>query len=535
MHTDAAQQKLPPLIRSLCRAEAWPHPADDVRVIETHVSWILLAGDFAYKIKRPVDLGFLDFSTLEQRREACTNEFELNRAFAPDLYLGVVAIVGSADSPEIAEADSGGALEYAVRMRRFRQGEQLDRLLAAGELRLDDMDDIARTVATMHGEAAAASTDGEWGGFDSVVNPAMENFNALEPLVDDAGDRNTLKGLQEWTTVQSAMLAERIEARRAAGHVRETHGDLHLSNLARLDGRITAFDCIEFDPALRWRDTMSDIGFLVMDLAARQRVDMAWRFLNRYLEITGDYNGAALLRYYIVYASMVRAKVAAIRAEQNDPASQVFADSARHYRMHLALAERAARPRHPAIVLTTGLSGSGKTWLTNRLCCVMPAVRVRSDLERRRVHGIALDEKTTSEVGAGIYSPEGTTRTYGRLRDLARDLLAARLDVIVDAAFLEESQRHQFLDLARDTGAALIILECHADPKVLRERVTQRAWDGADASEADTTVLAHQQQSYEELTAGERALSISVDTTGESDPLRVAGAIWRKLGRETTD
>ncbi|MBT8136213.1 MAG: AAA family ATPase [Gammaproteobacteria bacterium] len=536
MHSDAAHQNLPPLIRGLCSPEAWPHPVSEVRAIETHVSWVLLTGEYAYKIKRPVTLGFLDFSTLGQRRQACEEELRLNQRLSPQLYESVVAITGSESAPKVA-ADSSApeAIEYAVRMREFKQDSQLDRQLLAGSLELGDMDKLAAAVAAMHDQAKVADDTSDRGTVEAIAQPAMANFTTLDTLVDDAGDRSTLLRLGEWTATQVALLRPRFEQRRHDGRIRENHGDLHLSNLAAYDNQIVAFDCIEFDPALRWRDCMSEVGFLVMDLAARQRVDMAWRFLNRYLELTGDYNGTALLRFYIVYASMVRAKIAAIRAEQNEPGSQVYMDAARHYRMHLALAERAIRPRFPALIITNGLTGSGKTWLTSRLASVIPAIRLRSDIERKRLHGIDALDTSNSAPGAGIYTAEATQQTYRYLRDRAADVLAASFDVIVDAALLTSEQRGLFVDLARQSTASLVILECVADPTTLRERITQRAWDGGDASEADVEVLGYQQRNAQPLTDEERVFAINIDTAAAADPLRVVGEIWRKLGRETGD
>lgn len=540
MHANADQENLPPLIQALCNPAAWPHAVESVRVIETHISWILLTGEYAYKIKQPLDLGFLDFRTLEQRRAACYEELWLNRRNAPELYRCVVAICGSKGQLVIRElADDApaddSALEYAVCMREFPQDQQLDWQLHNGDLQIDDMDELAETVAEMHARAPVASASDEWGTVDLIAKPALDNCDVLEPLMDDADDRSTLRRLRDWTATQLALLAPRMLQRRHDGFIRECHGDLHLSNIARFEGKFVPFDCIEFDPALRWRDTMSEVAFVAMDLASRLRIDMAWRFLNRYLEISGDYGGASLLRFYMVYNALVRAKVAAIRAEQYSPRSAIYQIAARHYRMHLSLAERATRQRFPVVILTTGTSGSGKTWLTDRLCSVLPAIRIRSDIERKRLHGLGATAKTDAGISEGIYSEAATGLTYKHLRDRTSDMLAADFDVIVDATFLKHEHRALFLELARDTRSSLVILQCHADQQVLEDRIQQRESDGSDASESDRAVLAHQKAVAEPLTTAEQALAVSVDTSEHTDPLRVAGAIWRKLGREIVD
>ena len=397
------------------------------------------------------------------------------------------------------------------------------------------MDELAQMVAAMHSKAPVAAQDGPWGTVESIADPAMENFSALNPLVDDAADRVTLQRLRDWTSTQIAFLGPLMHQRRHEGFIRECHGDMHLTNMARFEGQIIAFDCIEFDPALRWRDVMSEVGFLVAGLAARLRIDMGWRFLNRYLELTGDYSGAALVRFYLVYGSLVRAKIAAIRAEQETPGSDVYKAAARHYRMHLSLAERAIRPRYPVVILTTGMSGSGKTWLTERLCPVLPAIRIRSDIERKRLHGLEATHNSEANLSKGIYSADATWLTYQRLRDRARDLLTANMDIIIDATFLKQEQRALFIELAHNSRAAIIILQCHADDQVLRDRISQRKQEGADASEANQAVLKYQQESTEPLTTAEQALAISIDTSSNTDPLRVAGEIWSKLGREIVD
>lgn len=522
------------LLRALGEAGSWPHPVGDIRLVETHISWILLTGDFAYKLKRPLDLGFLDFTTLEKRRDACLEELRLNRRTAPELYVDVVAICGDPARPRIEKHsdEPDDVFEYAVRMHEFDQEDQLDQQLAAGELECENMVELAGHVAGFHGSIPRATADDPWDGVDRLRRLARENFEVLEPLVDDTADRETLGRLRDWTRQELESLSRRIEQRLADGFVREGHGDLHLSNITRFRGRYVAFDCIEFDPSLRWMDVMCEAGFLVMDLAARHRVDLAWAFLNRYLELSGDYDGTSLLRFYIVYASMVRSKIAGIRAEQDQPGSQTYSEQARQYRMHLALAERATRPRRPLLLLTHGYSGAGKSFITQRLANALPAIRVRSDLERKRLHGISPQDNTGADPGRGIYDPSASNELYRHLRDCAGAVLAGHFDVIVDASFLTHAHRTLFFDLARDTRAELVILNCRAEDKVLRSRIRQRS---GDASDADIEVLNYQQQHADPFTELEKHYVVTVDTNDETDPLRVTGAICSRLGRENVD
>ncbi|NNF66313.1 MAG: AAA family ATPase, partial [Gammaproteobacteria bacterium] len=499
MYTIAAHQDLPPLIQALCRPEAWPHPVDTVRVIETHSAWVLLTGRYAYKIKRPVQLGFTDFSTLAKRRSACEQELQLNRRHASALYDSIVKICGEESEPVVLDIDNedGTAIEYAVKMREFQQSQQLDRQLLAGQIDFGDMDELAAMVAELHISAPASPPDSLYGSVEHITQPALRIFDDLEPLIDDSADLLTIDKLREWTSTRAEQLAPVMTRRKQDHFVRECHGDMHLSNIAAFEGKFVPFDCIEFDADLRWRDVMSEVAFLTMDLAARKRIDLAWRFLNRYLELSGDYGGATMLRFYIVFATMARARVAAIRAEQTPPGTELYAEIARAYRMHLALAETAVRPRTPVIILTMGASGSGKAWLTSRLLSALPAIRIRSDIERRRLHGIGETQKNEADIAKGIYSEQLSREIYEYLRDRTQDIITARLDVIIDATFLRREQRELFYELGNQNNCPVVILDCHAEDRVLRDRIRQRKWDGADGSEIDEAVLKFQQKSLE--------------------------------------
>ncbi|NND61045.1 MAG: AAA family ATPase [Gammaproteobacteria bacterium] len=535
MASGTMQHGLPPLISALTGTAPWSHPVGDIEIVQTHISWVLLTGDYAYKLKRALDLGFLDFSTLEKRRDACFEEVRLNRRTASGLYCDVVAICGTAEKPRVVAIDEAGddILEYAVRMKQFPQQDRLDIAIADDRLELRDMDRLATHVAGFHESIPRAHPDDPWNGVDWIARLCRDNFETLTPLVDDARETDTLEHLRGWTDEQLDFLAPTIERRHRDGHVRECHGDLHLSNLVWLGDSFAAFDCIEFDPALRWMDVASEIGFLVMDLATRQRTDLAWRFLNRYLEITGDYDATRTLRLYIVYASMVRAKIAGLRAEEEADGKARYMQQARSYRSHLGLAERATRPRRPLLLLTHGLSASGKTWLSSQLACVLPAVRVVSDIERKRLHGLAASERTDSGLDEGIYDEQSSAATADRLAECATSILTGEFDCIVDATFLDHDKRQRFIRLGRELGAEPLILDCVARESTLRERITQRAWDGADPSEADWSVLQKQIASAEPLTAEERRCALTVDDSEPIDVLRTAGAIWQKLGRTT--
>ncbi|MBI5937144.1 MAG: AAA family ATPase [Betaproteobacteria bacterium] len=485
------EHALPRLITVLLEAAPYPHPAPNIRLIETHISWVLIAGDFAYKIKKPLDLGFLDFSTLDKRRHFCDEEIRLNRRLAPDIYLDTIAITGSEAAPRIG--GDGPALEWAVRMRAFPADATLDR---ASTITPEQIDAIADVVARFHGSLPPA--DGEPA---AVLAPALDNFRQIRGLSPSAEALTLLDRLETWTQGQGRYLATAFAKRQSDGCIRECHGDLHLGNIAWVAEAPLIFDCIEFNPALRWIDVLSELAFLFMDLVHREHEALAWRLLNRYLEHTGDYAGLSVFRFYLAYRAMVRAKVAAIRARQGDMAA------AGEMSDYLRLADSLSRPAQARLLLMHGASGSGKTWLSQQLLERIGAVRLRSDVERKRLFGLdALED--SRRIAGGIYTEAAGARTFQRLRDLAQGLLAAGYTVIVDATFLKQAHRAPFIQLAETLSAPLHILALHADETLLRQRIRARSARGADASEADLAVLDMQLQTIEPFSAAETAYLI---------------------------
>ena len=482
------------LIRALRDPAAYDHPVGRVRLHETHISWVLLTGDYAYKIKKPVDFGFLDFSSLDKRRFYCEEEVRLNRRFAPQLYLGVVPV--TRHDGRIRMGGQGPAIEYAVRMRQFDDSRLLDRLAERGELDDGLVDDMAAVIAGFHQRAEPAPAGSSWGEPDDIQHWYQENIDHIRPLLDDEGRLRQLLHLEEWGRRECARLRDTLLARRRAGRVRECHGDLHLGNLVCIDGRVTLFDCIEFNPNLRWIDVISEVAFLYMDLVHRGLDRQARRFLNRYLQHGGDYAGLVLLPYYLVYRALVRAKVAILRLAQAQDAQQRRHTRA-EYDAYADLAQRFTRPGRPALMITCGLSGSGKSTLAARLVEWLGAVQIRSDVERKRLFGLAPDARTGSGVDAGIYTQDASRRTYERLAQLARTVVEAGFPVVVDATFLQRARRAAFRDLAVATGVPFVILDLRAPADVLRQRVTARERAGGDPSEAGLAVLEKQMRDAE--------------------------------------
>jgi aminoglycoside phosphotransferase family enzyme/predicted kinase len=529
-----------------------------VRFVETHVSWVLLDGEHAWKLKKPVRLGFLDFSSPQVRAQTCREELRLNKRLAPELYLDVVAVRGSRSEPEFdcegegdyeskgegegeGEGESEGEgghdcdgkgdhdkkdeverlriapdnapsrgepIDHAVKMREFPAEALLDTRLANGRLTAGDIDQLADCIADFHARAEPAPP-----GFGSPETIAADTTRVLDSLARLVSPtrHQAVSDLRAWCDGRARVLAPVFAARRAAGRVRDCHGDLHLANTVALASGVTAFDCIEFDPALRMTDVYADVAFLAMDLMAHGRSDLAMRFVDRWLERSGDHDGLPVLRYYLVYRALVRAMVAAIRSAQQ--ASGPASGSAGRPD-YLALALQLAAPASPTLAVMHGLSGSGKSTHAAQRLERDGAIRLRSDVIRKRLFGLAADSHSAQAVRGGIYDEATTEQTYARLLALARAALDDGWPVIVDATFLRVAQRRPFQDLAAQRALSFTIVDCRAPLPMLRARIEKRRAAGADPSEADATVLARQHAHDEPFDEREAPCVEALDAAG---------------------
>ena len=515
------------LISALQDPAFFDHPVDDIRLIETHISWVILTGEFAYKIKKSVNFGFLDFSTLEKRHFYCEEEVRLNRRFAPGLYLDVVAVRGSVGHPFL-HAD-GSPIEYAVRMRQFPQHALLSAMASRHGVTPEHIDEIAGLVAAMHARAAVAGASAQYGLPHDIHHWVMENFVHIRTSPMNSSRREQLDKLERWCQREFQLRESVIQSRKTDGFVRECHGDLHLGNLALIDDRITPFDCIEFNPHLRWIDVMSENAFLVMDLQDRGYPELACRFLNALLQQTGDYAGVRMLRYYFVYRALVRAKVAALRLNQAVKSAGTEGAAWDEYESYVQLAASYASAVNPALIITHGVSGTGKSWLASRLAVRLGAIQVRSDVERKRLFGYRMDAKTGSGVQSGIYTEEAGLQTYARLADLARWLIEGGYTAIVDAAFLKHDERERFRLLAGQLGVPFVLLDFSADEETLRKRIRVRQCSGRDPSEAGIDVLEAQLRSQEPLVSNEREQAVEVETSQEPSVADLATRLAGKI------
>jgi len=504
----AARTRVDTLRASLEAREKAP-----VRLIETHISWVLLAAREAYKFKKPVRLPFLDFTALEDRRRFCEEELRLNRRLAPELYLDVVAVHEGPAGPSLN--GPGTVVDFAVRMRRFADGALWSECLAAGTLRAADVEAFARRLAGFHRDAAVATAALGFGGSANharVTGRLVAGIDAWQAGL--ALPNAAWLGLRRWLDEERARLEDHWPSRLRSGHVRECHGDLHLANIVQPGGVATAFDAIEFDPELRWIDVLEDLAFPVMDLLAHGRRDLAFRLLDGWLEASGDHEGLRALRYFLVVRALVRSQVAALR--ESPPLAPASGCGAGAY---LRLAIDLAAGSDPRLLITHGLPGSGKTYLSQGLLESAGAVRVRSDVERKRLFGLSALQSSRDGPGPVLYAATATQATYARLRAAAQASLAGGWPTIVDAAFLRRDERAEFAALAAASSAPFTILDCQGSLPLLRRRIEARQRRGGDASEADVAVLDRLATVVEPLDANEGKLAIAIDAAQPTAPI----------------
>ncbi len=485
------------------------HPVTGpVSCIETHVSWVFLAGDYAYKVKKPIQLRFLDYSTQERRAWLCHEELRLNRRHAPDLYLDVVPIGGTPTGPRVGDVTTP-PFEHALRMVQFDTSQELTHLLQANAVSLQECAALGSRMAAMHAAAPSADPHSLHGEPDALHRTTLDNFAEISRVLCDAAVAAQLQRLQAHLQTLFDRCRTRMSERRSRGYVREVHGDLHCGNVVRWRDTLVAFDGLEFDPALRYIDVISDIAFLTMDLGVNGRDDLRRETLQAWLTANGDFDAVALLPYYEGYRALVRAKVAALRGIQTQAVTVESMSLARQY-LDWARA-RIARPR-PLLVVMAGLSGSGKTWLAQRIAHDIGALVLRSDIERKRLAGLQPLQSSASAPDADLYSVAFNVRTYDHLRVCVERCLQGGESVVIDAANLRHDERDRFLAIAHDHSAQSVIVHCMAPLEVRRARVASRAASGADASEATLDLLDRQPSYWEPFGEQELEHLVTVDT-----------------------
>jgi aminoglycoside phosphotransferase family enzyme/predicted kinase len=494
------------LIAALQNPALFPHPVEQFQVIETHISWVLLTGPYVYKIKKPMNFGFLDFTTLSAREHFCQQELKLNQRLTNDLYLDVLPITGTADAPQLG--GEGEAIEFALKIRQFPQDGLLSTLQAKGELTTAHIDDIARQIAEFHMSTPRVLSENPLGSPEYAMAPVTQNFEQILPFLTEKADLIQLNALEAWANASYERLKPLMGRRKTDGFIRECHGDIHLGNITLIDGKVVIFDCIEFNEPFRFTDVYADTAFLAMDLEDRGLKCLARRFISQYLELTGDYQGLELLNFYKAYRALVRAKVS-LFSMPADATPVQRATTLRQYRTYANLAESYSTIPSRFMAITHGVSAVGKSHVAMRLVEALGAIRLRSDVERKRLFG---EQTVANDLQAGIYSADASAATYKRLHEIAADILHAGFPVVIDATYLKRDQRDSAAKVAEATGAPFLILDCNAPQAVIESWLAVRQAEKQDPSDATLAVIEAQQASREALTPAEILCSKRVQT-----------------------
>jgi len=495
------------LITSLQNSKLYDHAIESFSTLETHCSWVILTGDYAYKIKKPVNFGFLDYSDLQKRKYYCEEEVKRNQALAKQIYLEVVPIYGSSETPNFT--GDGDIIEYAVKMVEFSQAGLLSQLQKKQQLTGTIIDKLANSLANFHLQATKVPLTSEIGSSEHAQQQTRDNFTQTLPLLEDQTDKQELQQLCDDVEELYKKIKPIIDQRKTDGFVRQCHGDVHLNNITLIDDEPIIFDCIDFNNDFCWTDTMADLGFITMDLDEFGEYELSWQLLNQYLQVSGDYAGLQVLPYFQAYRAMVRAKVAMFTLINTNSE----ADRAQQYQRYkgcIALTKKYLQTRPLKILITCGVSASGKSTLAEKLSINLNLITITSDRERKRQANIDLQTNCQAPVLQGLYHPQQTEKTYHSLLEISEKVIAAGYPVIIDAAFIYKKQRQAFTMLAARLNIPFTIIYCHAPEAQLRKWLKQRE---TNVSEATQDVLTMQLQSFESPLVNEATQTIEICAT----------------------
>ncbi|HSP98973.1 MAG TPA: AAA family ATPase [Candidatus Dormibacteraeota bacterium] len=519
---------LPPVVTAMLAPGFYPEPPAHVDLLQTHISYVLLAGDQVYKLKKPVRFAFLDFSTLERRRHFCEEEVRLNRRLAGDVYRGVLAIVPCDGGFAPAPADAAGAVEYAVHMRRLPAERVLARLLDTGAATAALIDRIAARLAAFHAGADAGPEIAHGGDPAEIARLMDEDFAEVVALHGDTISAADDAAIQRWCHARLAALEPLLRRRQAAGRIRDGHGDLHAEHIYCLENdELVIVDCIEFNPGFRHRDVAADLAFLAMDLEYHGRRDLAARLIATYAERAADPELPALVPFYACQRAYIRGKVDSLKSREPEvepaDAAAARASAGRHFALALRYTWSDAR----ALIIVCGLSGSGKSTIAAALAARTGFVHLNTDRTRKALAGLAATERG----GPELYSAERSAATYAALHTAAGEALAAGRGVILDGTFQRREHRDRARAVADAAGAPALIVECRADDAEIRRRLTARAARNDDPSDADWEVYQRQRLAYEAVAADEP--HVAVDTARPTaEVVAEAEARLRELVKE---
>lgn len=496
---------VPNLIQKMLQPGFYPHAVQEpIQLIQTHISYVLLTGDFAYKVKKPVNFGFLDFSTLEKRKHFCEEELRLNQRGAAELYLEVLPVTLLEEQYHLGR--EGEAVEYVLKMCQFPQETLLSTMFEQGELHETHLQDLGRVVAQYHAKTDTNDYIKSFGEVAQVRASIDENYEQTVKYIGGPQKQEQFEETKAYTDRFFAEHRDLFISRVENNHIRECHGDLHLRNICLWHDKLLVFDCIEFNEPFRFVDVMYDVAFTVMDLEARHSKELGNAFLNTYLEETGDWEGLQVLPLYLSRQAYVRAKVTSFLLDDPSVPATVKEEATKTAADYYQQAWAYTKPQQGKLILMSGLSGSGKSTVARYLARKLGGIHIRSDAVRKHLAGISLRERG----GDDVYTPEMNEKTYGRLLDLGVTLANAGFPVILDAKYDRQQQREQAIAQAQENQIPLEIIYCTAPLEVLRQRLENRTGDIADAT---ANLLASQIEKAEAFTENEKPRVKILDTT----------------------
>jgi uncharacterized protein len=499
------QTEMPDLIQEMLQPGFYPHPVKaPIQLMQTHVSYVFLTGDYAYKVKKPVNFGFLNFSTLEARQHFCLEEITMNRQNAPEIYLDVLPITQTDDQFELD--GTGQAVEYVVKMREFPQADLFISLFEQGKLTESHMEDLGKIVAQFHFIAQTNDYIRSFGEVAQIRQAIDENYQQTEKYIGSPQTKQQFEETKQFTDTFFANQPELFKSRIQNDKIRECHGDLHLRNICLWKNQIQLFDRIEFNEPFRFVDVMYDVAFAVMDLEARGRKELGNAFLNTYVEQTGDWSGLQVLPLYLSRQAYVRAKVTSFLLDDPGVPEAAKKEAMVTATDYYKLAWNYTQQRQGKVILMSGLSGSGKTTVARHLARKLGAIQLRSDVVRKHLAGISLQEKG----GAELYTPEMNQKTYDRLLELGIKLANQGWTVILDGKYDREAARTNAIAQSRKYQLPVEIIYCQAPDAILRDRLLSRT---DDVSDATADLLNQQKAATEPFTEAEKLLLKTVDTT----------------------
>jgi aminoglycoside phosphotransferase family enzyme/predicted kinase len=499
---------LPELVKALLEPKAYPEKVGKIELVQTQMSFVFLTKEFVYKVKKAVDLGYLDYTTLDKRHFFCQKEVELNRRLCPETYLGVVPV--TRDDGAIRIGGRGETMEYAVKMRRLPQEKMMNVLLANDGVSAEMVGGVAKKLADFHKKAETNSEISAFGDIKAITINTDENFDQTENYIGRTISEDNFRHIKEYTDGFVEKNTPLFRKRVKESRIRDCHGDLHAAHICFTDS-ICIYDCIEFNDRFRYCDVASEMAFLAMDLDHYGRADLSRSLINAYVAESGDKELLKLLGFYEAYRAYVRGKVESFKLD--DP---YIADEEKKKTLDIAASyfdlARAYTRAKPVLFITVGLVGTGKSTLAQALAKRLGLVVITSDFTRKQLVGIPVTEHRFEGFDSGIYSVELSRRTYDKMFSGAGDILREGGSVVLDASFIKAGERLKARRLAEETGADFYIIECILDEANIKKRLERRL-KGKTISDGRWEIYGPQKKAFEPVVEATPPKHVIIDTS----------------------